>query len=596
VKTLATYDDQVLEEILNRLDIVEIVSESVNLSRKGNRYWGLCPFHQEKTASFCVTPDKNMFYCFGCHAGGDIFSFVMKRDGLEFREAMEYLAGKAGIELVKSRSGKQTDHRKPVIEVNQAAVEFYQQVLAGKLGQEAREYLRRRGLEAATIKKYQLGYAPDGWTRLEEHLLKKGYSQEYLKLSGLIKRSENRNNFYDLLRRRLVFPIMHYNGDIVGLGGRVLDDSLPKYLNTPETELFSKRKVLYGLFQARDSIRQANKAIIVEGYMDCIKLQQLGINNVVATMGTALTSEQARLLQRYCEKVLLLYDGDEAGQRETIRALEILGNEGLKASVVSLPMGEDPDDYIEKYGKEEFLRYIQNNKLSNIEFKINRYLSREKELNLESQIRTINYLRKDIGQLNSELEKDYYIKILARKLKIEENIVYRELKKRERDISGIKRNKSKIIRDNIKYVNYGINEKILAAMFKKPELFEYIKNRIGLEFLEERDLRALAGIYEKLKDNDSDDHLERLGLLANQQGFGSAFARLALLMEEESLPGEMEIKRFIRQVERKEEEQAWKNQFYRLKDLDSEGNFYSFLKFILNLNSFLNDTQEGGKR
>jgi len=325
-------------------------------------------------------------------------------------------------------------------------------------------------------------------------------------------------------------------------------------------------------------------------------LQQLGINNVVATMGTALTSEQARLLKRYCEKVLLLYDGDEAGQRETIRALEIMANEGLKMSVVSLPMGEDPDDYIEKHGKEELLRYIQNNKLSNIEFKINRYLSQEKELNLESQIRTINYLREDIGQLNSELEKDYYIKVLARKLKIEENIVYRELKKRERDISGIKRNKSKIIRDNIKYVNYGINERVLAAMFKKPELFEYIKSRIGLEFLEEGDLRALAGIYEKLKHNNSDERLERLGLLANQQGFGSTFARLALLMEEESLPGDIEIKRFIRQVERKEEELAWKNQFYRLRDLDSEGNFYSYLRFILNLNSFLNDIQEGGKR
>ncbi|MDD2510279.1 MAG: DNA primase [Syntrophomonas sp.] len=591
---MATYDDQMLEEIQTRLDIVDIVSESVNLSRKGNRYWGLCPFHQEKTASFCVTPDKNMFYCFGCHAGGDLFSFVMKRDGLEFREALEYLAGKAGIELTKTRSGKKTDHRRPVLEVNQAAVDYYHQVLSSKSGQEAREYLGRRGIKAESIKKYQLGYAPDGWTRLEEYLLKKGYSQEYLKLSGLIKRSENRNSFYDLLRRRLVFPIMHYNGDIVGLGGRVLDDSLPKYLNTPETELFSKRKVLYGLFQARDSIRQANEAIIVEGYMDCIKLQQAGISNVVASMGTALTAEQARLLQRYCERVLLLYDGDEAGQRETIRALEIMGDEGLKVSVVSLPIGEDPDDYIERYGKEEFLRYIQNNKLSNIEFKINRYLSHEKELNLESQVRTINYLRDDIEQLNSELEKDHYIKVLARKLKVEENLVYRELRKRERDKSGIKRNKSKIIRDNIKYVNYEMNERMLASMLKKPELFDFIKNRIGLEFLE-GDLRALAELYEKLKIN-NDDFLERLGFLANQQGLGSVFARLALLMEEESLPGEMEIKRFVREVERKNEELAWKKQFYLLKDLDSEGNFHSFLRFILNLNSFLNDIQEGGKR
>lgn len=592
---MATYNDILPQEILKRLDIVEIVSETVNLNRKGNRYWGLCPFHQEKTASFCVTPEKNMFYCFGCHAGGDIFSFVMKRDNVEFKDALEYLAGKAGLTLEKSRPGGKNESIIPVLEVNRAAVEFYQQILTSREGTPVREYLRRRGIDTETIEKYQLGYAPDEWGRLRDYLLRKGYAREHMLLSGLLKRSTKKDSYYDLLRGRLIFPIRDYNGDIVGLGGRVLESSLPKYLNTPETELFSKRKILYGLFQAKDALRQANEAIVVEGYIDCIKLQQSGINNVVATMGTALTSEQARLLQRYCEKALLLYDGDEAGQRETLRAIEIMGIAGNEVSVVSLPLGEDPDDYIDKHGKEEFLRYIQNNRLSNIEFKMNSYLSQEVELNLKAQIGVIDYLREDIGRLNSEIEKDYYVRMLARRLRIEENLVYRELKKQGKRTPGIKRNKSKIIRDNIKYANYSDNEKIVAAMFKNPGYFEQIKSQIGLGFLQEEDLRALAQIYEGLAASTRGD-LELFALAANQQGLGSSFARLALLMEEEDLPGEIEIQLFMRKTKREIAEQAWKRQFSQIENLREEGDFYSLLRFILNLNSFIKiSVRKGGK-
>lgn len=591
----AFYDDQLLMEIQSRLDIVDIVSETVKLNRKGNRYWGLCPFHEEKTGSFSVTPDKNMFYCFGCHAGGDMFSFIMKRDGTDFKETVEMLAAKAGIEIVKSVSKKEIDHRKRIFEINKAAAEFYYKTIISQSGALGHEYLNKRGITDSTIAKYQLGWAPDKWNILEEYLLQKGFSQEYLKLSGLIKRSDRQQRFYDLFRKRIIFPIYQYNGDIIGFGGRVLDESLPKYLNTPETEIFSKRNNLYGLFQAREAIRLKNEAIIVEGYMDCLKLQQADIKHAVASLGTALTREQAMLLRRYTEKVTMIYDSDEAGQRETLRAIEILAGEGLKVSVVTLPGAKDPDEYLELCGKEEFLYYIQNNKLSDIEYKINRFLQEQKLLNLEAKIRTINLVKDDIGQLNNELEKDYYVKYLAKKLMIEENLINRELKNQDKYKTGIKRNNSKITRDNIKYGNYGVQDKILAAMLSRREVFNRIKNTIGLDFFANRDYRTLANTYDKLQGSETDG-LNKLGLIAAEQGLGPTLARIMFLVEDDIKMETIELEEFIRKVKVLKRKSQWQRIYTDLNSLENEGDFNSLLRFIINLDQFLNHTREGGKR
>jgi DNA primase len=237
------YSEQLLNDINQRIDISDIVSETVKLTRKGNRYWGLCPFHQEKTPSFSVAPDKNLFYCFGCHAGGNIFTYIMKRDGLDFAEAVEVLAGRAGValELNEGRSKREDEIKKRVLEVNQAAAQFFNQMLCQSTN--PLEYIKGRGVNLDTIKQFQLGYALDSWNALEEYLLKKGFDQHYIKLSGLIKRGKT-NRYYDLFRNRIIFPIAGYDGRIVGFGGRVMDDSLPKYLNTPETDIYSKRKHL----------------------------------------------------------------------------------------------------------------------------------------------------------------------------------------------------------------------------------------------------------------------------------------------------------------------------------------------------------------
>lgn len=590
---MAAFDDRDVREISERLDIVDIVGETVKLTRKGNRYWGLCPFHAEKTPSFSVTPDRNMFYCFGCHAGGDIFSFVMKRDNIDFREALEFLAARAGVKLASASGSKQgSDRRKKVIEINQAAAEFYHHILLSPQGKPALEYLYKRGIRKETVIAYKLGYAPGEWNAVEEYLLKKGFPQEQVKSSGLIKRNENKHTFYDLFRSRLMFPIFHYNGDIVGFGGRVLDESLPKYINTPETDIYSKRKVLYGLFQAREAVRAANQVLLLEGYMDCIKLQQAGLRNCVASLGTALTQDQAGLLNRYTENVVILYDGDEAGQRETLRAIDILFAEGLRVQVVTLPGAKDPDEFLEVNGKEEFLQYIQNNKISHLEFKINRYLKEEKSLNLETRVKIVKALRNDINRLNSEIEKDYYVKILAQKLMLEANLIYRELRAADNRPNPVKKNKTQISRDNIQYGNYSKDEKILAAMLKSPKIFARIKASLGLNFFARPEYATMVNCYNRLEGS-GEKKLQQLGEIMNQEGLAASYARIIFLMEDLDID-EAQISEFIRRVQAIKMEARWQKIYQQIIFLRSEGDFNHLLKFILNLDIFLNKTREGG--
>lgn len=592
---MAKYEDeQNIREIESRIDIVELISETVQLSRKGNNYWGLCPFHQEKTPSFSVSRDKQMYYCFGCHAGGNIFSYLMKKDGLEFKEALEILAAKAGVEINRSRVGKTNDKRQQIIAVNNAAAQYYHEILLSAQGQAARAYLDKRGISPETMESFQLGYAPDEWNQLGEYLLKKGFSVEIVKSAGLIKRSENQNRFYDLFRQRVIFPIIQYRLDVVGFGGRSLGESLPKYLNTAETELFSKRKNLYGLSRARDYIRESNNAILVEGYMDCIKLQQSDIKNVVASLGTALTEDQARLLRRYAEKVTIVYDGDEAGQRETLRAITVLKGAELKVAVVSLPPGKDPDEFIDYYGKEGFWQYIQNNGYSDVEFKLNRYISSTPVLDLEAKIKIVNNLKQDIISLSSALERDYYTRMLARKLRVEEDVVYQEVRRGYRDrLESQSRNNIEIKRDNNKYGKYGIQEKIMAAMLKDQEIFTEIKNRIGIKFFANADYRILMAKYDQLQ-GDQAGKMRDMMQIAYDMGLDSSYARIAMLIDEYNPDEAREVQEFVMRVEQKKEEHQWQKAFDQLQILDNKGNFDSVLSFILEIGKFSDTTREGG--
>lgn len=588
------YDDHIIEDIELRIDIIDVVSETVNLTRKGNRYWGICPFHAEKTPSFSVSAEKKMFYCFGCHAGGNMFSFVMKRDGVDFKEAVQILAARAGVKIVTAER-KKDDKKAGVLNINQAAVEFYQQYLQSEYGKAAREYLVKRQINGQSIDQFKLGMAPDGWDGLEKYLLKKGFSHDDVQLSGLIKRNENRNSYYDIFRNRLMFPIFNAGGDIIGFGGRVLDEAVPKYLNTAETDIFAKRRNLYGLYQGKEYIRQANEAILVEGYMDCIMLHQAGIKNAVASLGTAFTTEQARLLMRYAENVLILFDGDEAGQRETLKAIEVLGGQGLKICVTVLPEGMDPDDFLNQYGKEEFSEYIKNNRISHIEYKIDRYLRLVPKLDMQNKIKMINLVKGDIASLKSELEKDYYIKNLARKLMIEENIIYREFKPSGRysEKESISRNKTEIIRDNKKCGDYTIEEKIMAAILEDDKNLSKIKNSIGLEFFTHSELGALADYYDKLS-GDTLNRQQELKIWAIEQSLDGILARINFLVGEEYL-NEIQINNFIQDVKRQKSEFFWQDISGELNNLNNNGDFNAILRFILDFNKALNNFQEGGK-
>lgn len=593
VRYMSRFNEEVIREINSRLELADIVAETVQLTRKGNRYWGLCPFHQEKTSSFSVTPDRNMFYCFGCHAGGDMITYIMKRDNMDFREAVEYLANRAGVTVQKESPAarRKQERARGVVAANLAAAQLYREILLSAKGKKGLEYLQERRLSPEIVEKFGLGFAPDNWNTIEDYLFKKAFSQEQVKSTGLIKRSDQQNRYYDLFRNRVIFPIHDQRGEVIGFGGRVLDGSLPKYLNTPETELFSKRKNLYGLYQARQAMRNLNQALVVEGYMDCLKMHQAGIENTVATLGTAMTQEQARLLRRFVEEVVLLFDGDDAGQREALRAVEVLRAEGLKVWVVSLPGGKDPDDYLDLYGKEEFLQYIQNSKVDHIEFKLNRYIETETELNLDTRIRIIKAVQKDIASLESELEKDYYVRLLSRRLQVQENLIRRELNKGSSGRSS-ELNKSGILRDNTRYGKSSLEERLLVSMLKNTVIFEQVQETVGLNIFRNTQYRQMIHSYADLmpiNDHSWDD----LGNIARLEGFASAYARVSFLMEEEPGLKPVEVQGIIRRIQMRRRELRWQKLQERLNQISEDADFDQLLRFILDLDTFINPTHKG---
>lgn len=589
------FDDQIMRDIEARLNIVDIVSETIKLTRKGNRFWGLCPFHSEKTPSFTVSPERNMYYCFGCQSGGDMINFVMKRDGLVFKEALELLAARAGVEIKSPAGPRGTDKRKRIVELNRVAVEYFQNILQSPAGREGVLYLEKRSIPREMIERFSLGFASDSWNNLSEYLLKKGFQADEMLAAGLVKRSREQQRYYDQFRRRIMFPIAAYNGEIVGFGGRILDEGGPKYLNTGETEVFHKRRNLYGLFQARDSIRKLGEAIVVEGYMDCLRLHQYGIENAVATLGTALTAEQAQLLLRYTQKALVVYDGDEAGQRQTWQAIEVLGGEGLKVDVLTLPEGRDPDEFLARYGKEEFLHYIQNNRVSHIEYKIMRQMMTQTTHDIDSKGAIIRSVKDDIQSLDSELEKDDYIKLLSRRLSLEENVVARELAggKIRTGKVGASGNKTQVLRDNIIYGNYSNEEKILAAALVYPRVYEKLRSATeGILFVEPVN-QALLELYEETR------LLGECGPVlfrqkAEEAGLGAVLGKMVVLGESLNTLPEQEVDDFICSVKNRGKRLVWNRLHGLLEKARLQGDFSALLGFILYLDTFLHNTQEGG--
>lgn len=420
-----------VERVSEQTDILRIVQGYVPLKRRGNRYWGCCPFHQEKTASFSVLPDKGFFYCFGCHAGGNAFKFLSLIENISYFDAIKLQAEKLGIPLPERKRSPQEVARDREIQdlrkVNELARDFFHNCLTmTRMGERGKAYFAGRGIRQETIEEFQLGYAPPAWDKLSTAFLKRGIKQEFLLASGLCAERKQGGGLYDRFRGRVIIPIADERGRVVGFGGRVLDDSTPKYLNTPETVLFNKRKLLFGLDRSHRAIQQEGRAIVVEGYMDAISVFDAGVHNVVASLGTAFTPEHAKKLLHYAPEICFCYDSDEAGQKATIRALTIVRDTGARVRVIVVPDGKDPDEFIRKHGADAF-RALVEKALPLVEYRLRYVLSHTNYDTLDGKVKALHEMMPVLAGIREAAVRSEYERRLAQTLMLDEGIVRSEL-------------------------------------------------------------------------------------------------------------------------------------------------------------------------
>ncbi len=423
---MVRYSEELIDEIRNSNDIVDIISQYVILKRSGRNFFGLCPFHKEKTPSFSVSPDKQIFHCFGCGAGGNVIHFISKIENVDFKESLEILADRVGIKLPTLENNvdsKRLELKEKVYEINKLVATYYHETLYKPQAKPAQEYVKKRKLDNKALKEFCIGYAENA-NVLYKLLKEKGFTEEEILASDLVIKKGN--NYVDRFKNRLIFPIQDIRNRFIAFGGRVLDNSLPKYINSPENIVYSKARNLYGLNVAKNS--KTRKLIIVEGYMDTVSLHQRGIDNVVASCGTALTEAQGRLLRKYAEKVIISYDSDTAGQAATFRGLEILNNLGCDIRILQMEGAKDPDEYVIKYGNGRFNDLVEN-AISLVEFKIKVL---KKGLNIENtndKIKFMNEIAKILGGVDNKIEQEIYIDKISSDYNISKEAIYTQINK-----------------------------------------------------------------------------------------------------------------------------------------------------------------------
>ncbi len=425
---MVRYSEELIDEIRNSNDIVDIISQYVILKRSGRNFFGLCPFHKEKTPSFSVSPDKQIFHCFGCGAGGNVIHFISKIENVDFKESLEILADRVGIKLPTLENNvdsKRLELKEKVYEINKLVATYYHETLYKPQAKPAQEYVKKRKLDNKALKEFCIGYAENA-NVLYKMLKEKGLTEEEILASDLVIKKGN--SYVDRFKNRLIFPIQDIRNRFIAFGGRVLDNSLPKYINSPENIVYSKARNLYGLNVAKNT--KTRKLIIVEGYMDTVSLHQRGIDNVVASCGTALTEAQGRLLRKYAEKVIISYDSDSAGQAATLRGLEILNNLGCDIRILQMEGAKDPDEYVIKYGNGRFNDLVEN-AISLVEFKIKVL---KKGLNIENtndKIKFMNEIAKILGGVDNKIEQEIYIDKISSDYNISKEAIYAQINKNE---------------------------------------------------------------------------------------------------------------------------------------------------------------------
>lgn len=432
-----------IDEIKSVADIVSVIGDYVELKRAGSNYVGLCPFHNEKTPSFSVSPSKGIFHCFGCGVGGDVISFIMQKEGLSYPEAIKFLADKLGILVETNEVNKEKyEHRKKLFEINNEAKLFYYKNLL--INDVPKDYIKKRNLNNNLINKFIIGYA-DGKNSLYRHLLQKGYQKDDIIEVGLINQDE-KGNVYDKFRNRLMFPIIDIRGNVIGFGGRALADSRAKYMNSPQSLAYDKSKNVYGVSNLKNSTK-VGKIILVEGYMDVISLTNYGFDYAIASLGTSLTHDQAKLIKRYCKNIYICYDGDSAGQKATSRAIEIFKEQDISPNIIVIPDNMDPDDYIKQYGNESFDRLIDN-AVDSVIYEYKKILQKYDINDVKEKIKLIDDLTTLLSKLDREVIRDEYIKRFSDDL----NIEYLSLKK---DVSS----KLNEVKPNITFHNERTDDK-----------------------------------------------------------------------------------------------------------------------------------------
>lgn len=404
---LLAFPDSFIDELVSRCDIVDVISEYVQLTkRSGSNMFGLCPFHSEKTPSFSVSPDKQIFHCFGCGKGGGVINFIMEIEGLSFPEAIAFLAKRAGLQLPDDGTPPDIKNKRiRLLELNRDAAKFFFDILSQPAGRKACEYIEKRGISHTMVRKFGLGAAPDSWNSLLDAMLAKGYKLQELVEAGLIKKSIKGRGFYDTFRNRLMFPVIDVRGSVVGFSGRALGDNEPKYLNSPETSVFNKSKCLFALNLAKKT--QRGMIILAEGNIDVVSLYQAGIDCAVASLGTSLTADQARLISRYSNTVVLCYDSDIAGKKASQRAIPILEKAGLSVKVLTIPNAKDPDEYIKKNGSDAFLKLLEGSE-NRIDYQLMIIKSKYKLETDDGRIGFLSESAKFLATLSNAVEREVY--------------------------------------------------------------------------------------------------------------------------------------------------------------------------------------------
>jgi DNA primase len=522
---MSTIPQHLIDEVRLASDVVAVVSDYVTLKKSGRNFFGLCPFHPEKSPSFSVNPDKQIFHCFGCGVGGNVFTFIQRQQGVSFPESVRLLAKRAGITIPEPEAEDATaaQEKDALYFVNKLAAEFFQQMLFSEAGRPARAYMHKRGFDDEALRTFGIGYAPQGWEKLAQHASEKSVNLEVLALAGLVNARDSEKGkagYYDRFRHRVMFPIYNLAGSVVAFGGRRLvdDEDSPKYINSPETPIYHKGTVLYGLYQGREAVKKADRVIVVEGYLDVMRMHLCGFQHAVATSGTALTEQQARLIMRYTKNVTLLFDSDTAGQSATLRGADILVENGLKVAVATLSAGDDPDSFLAKHAAAEMQQILQNAPPL-LEFKILHGAApkTQEQDPLAQRTEQLRSIAETLARVQDGLERQTLVHNMAERLRIDEGVLWEEvsrLRRAQYPRAGARRGPGREAETKTSWSSAlaaagrsyaercrAAEEELIRIMILHAEAAPFIFSFMRVDDFHDPDMMAIANVFHALMEN-----------------------------------------------------------------------------------------------